>query len=96
MEQKVLCPNPFVDSKKEVLPKLFKFFQKHEMNSGNDKKLETLNSNASADYIQSHMLLKFYSQYVNEMENGKCQCQSKIHAIDEPSNPQHKKQLIGG
>jgi len=71
-EQKFPHPNQFVELKKEVVPKLFRVFPeaKDKLQHWANNKLEVLNSDATADYIQSDLLLQFYSQYVNEMEDG--------------------------
>jgi len=71
-EQKFPHPNPFVKLKKEVIPKLLQVFPEAQdkICCWANNKLEVLNSDATADYIQSDLLLQFYSQYVNEMEDG--------------------------
>jgi len=64
--------NPFVELKKEVLSKLFWVFPetKDKLQHWANNKLEVLNIDITADYIQSDLLPQFYSQYMNEMDDG--------------------------
>jgi len=58
-----------------------------------NNKLEVLNSDATADYIQSDLLFQFYSQYVNEMEDGEMPMSQQDQSTSQPLTP---KQLTGG
>jgi len=71
-QAEISSPKSICWAGKEIVLKLFWAFPNagNELRCWANNNMEKLNSDATADYIWSHLLPKFYSQYVSEMEDG--------------------------